>query len=375
MLVRLAEAVRIFVGLSIGMVALAGCAPSKEGAVVPVEVQADTLVRMDGPEVARRADSSVVVVETEVGMGTAFMVDTLGLLVTNRHVVEGVERVRIRSAVLPDTAYASVVFTSPACDLAILRVIGVSLPVLPIDREQEAQVGEHVFSIGHPLRLEYTISEGVVSGVRREAGQSTRIQFTAPISPGSSGGPLLDDYGRVVGMSMGSMQLGQNLNMAVPVEEIRTGVAIARAILLEGVDRNLVEGEVGFRARYPSYASDVVLDSSTIVKKIEDLKSSGNLTTAWELSLRALEVYPEHGELLFASEQVAFARGDYDACDRLLERLSLTQPNEPRIHNLRGDVLQKRRLFRAAYDAYAQCVVATDPCDYWHCDSRYNQAL
>src|SRR5205814_3847452 len=80
-------------------------------------------------------------------------------------------------------------------------------------------IGDAVYAIGNPIGLEGTFSQGVVSGVRA-FGSDRLLQITAPISPGSSGGPVLDQTGTVVGVSVMSIVTGQNLNFAIPSEYV-----------------------------------------------------------------------------------------------------------------------------------------------------------
>jgi len=100
-------------------------------------------------------------------------------------------------------------------DLALLKVAG-KAPSLRLSRGPTPTVGDSVFVIGNPLGLEGTFSTGIVSGVRI-AGTDSVLQMTAPISPGSSGGPVMDASGEVVGVAVATFQEGQNLNLAVPV--------------------------------------------------------------------------------------------------------------------------------------------------------------
>jgi S1-C subfamily serine protease len=77
-------------------------------------------------------------------------------------------------------------------------------------------VGDKVYAVGNPLGLEGTFSEGIISGMRFIGGHAT-MQITAPISPGSSGGPILDGSGSVIGVAVATFKNGQNLNLAIPV--------------------------------------------------------------------------------------------------------------------------------------------------------------
>jgi hypothetical protein len=82
-------------------------------------------------------------------------------------------------------------------------------------------VGEPVVAIGNPIGLEYTVSTGIVSGIRQRAETFKMLQMTTPISPGSSGGPIIDEHGAVVGVATATIEAGQNLNFAVPARYLR----------------------------------------------------------------------------------------------------------------------------------------------------------
>jgi S1-C subfamily serine protease len=98
-------------------------------------------------------------------------------------------------------------------------VPGLGAPAVAIGSADTLRTGQKVFAIGAPQGLELTISDGIVSGMR-ELPQGRVIQTTAPISPGSSGGPLFDTYGRLVGIMTFQHRTGQNLNFAVPADWI-----------------------------------------------------------------------------------------------------------------------------------------------------------
>ena len=101
-------------------------------------------------------------------------------------------------------------------DLALIGVSNTKVPSLSLGSSRKLTVGQKLYAIGNPQGLEGTFSEGIVSSIR-EVGNDYFIQMTTPISPGSSGGPVLDERGLVVGVSVATFQNGQNLNFAVPV--------------------------------------------------------------------------------------------------------------------------------------------------------------
>jgi tetratricopeptide (TPR) repeat protein len=148
---------------------------------------------------------------TPEALGSAFLVAPR-TLVTNAHVVEnGVPVIAVGPVRIP----ATVDRVDHENDLAILKV-SVDLTSTPLKLATgEATPGERIFAIGNPEGLEKTISEGLVSGVRKLDGK-TLLQITSPISHGSSGGPILDNQGVVVGVAVAMLKEGQNLNFAVP---------------------------------------------------------------------------------------------------------------------------------------------------------------
>jgi len=156
-----------------------------------------------------------------IAFGSGFVIRA-GLVATNAHVLEdGCEAV----AKLPDdeTLYTveNVLYQNESLDLAILEIDMPARPVLPLGDSDAVRIGQTVFAVGNPMGLEGTFSVGNVSARRTIEGQSY-LQITAPISPGSSGGPVLDDEGRVIGIATLQLNLGQNLNFAIPARRLQT---------------------------------------------------------------------------------------------------------------------------------------------------------
>ncbi len=141
------------------------------------------------------------------------------MLVTNRHVVRGADSARAK---LPNgTTYriAGVIGTSPTADLVALKIDGSTRTTLPL-RDSLPKPGERLVVIGSPLGLDQSVSDGIVSAVRDVEGYGTVIQITAPISAGSSGSPVVDMDGRVLGVATFLLVGGQNLNFAIPASRI-----------------------------------------------------------------------------------------------------------------------------------------------------------
>jgi S1-C subfamily serine protease len=177
-------------------------------------------------EIARDAFASVLQLSLQdqtgrtICVGSGFFVGP-GLVVTALHVLEGAvggEAKRVGQ----DTRYpiAGVVAFDETHDLALLRVVGATAPTLAIDDADTIAVGDEVFAIGSAGGYEGTFSHGLVSGIRRAASMRL-LQITAPMSRGSSGGPILNAQGRVVGIATALVEGGQNLNFAAPASALK----------------------------------------------------------------------------------------------------------------------------------------------------------
>lgn len=163
-------------------------------------------------DVYRKANPSVVTVITDKAQGSGFFFEDGKLVATNFHVIEGASRISVRSADGLLFDISRVRFQDKKMDLAILEVPVRGKP-LKVDYDPP-DVGSRVYSIGSPQGFTNSISEGIVSSLRQEE-STTLVQFTAPASPGSSGGPLLDEAGSVIGIVTWNWRRGQNLNFAV----------------------------------------------------------------------------------------------------------------------------------------------------------------
>jgi len=145
-----------------------------------------------------------------------------GRVLTNLHVVEGAERCEIRVASGQTFPIKFFLAKDGEGDLALLatEVPADACPPLPLADKAPRQ-GERVVVVGNPLGLEQSATDGLVSSVREMPDHGTVIQMTAAISPGSSGSPVIDLAGRVVGVARSLVPGGQNVNFATPVERVR----------------------------------------------------------------------------------------------------------------------------------------------------------
>jgi serine protease Do len=155
------------------------------------------------------------------GLGTGFIIDKTGLIITNNHVVEDADTIKVK---LKDEREfdAKVVGRDPQTDLALIKVDAKGeLPVARLGRSAELKVGEWVLAVGSPFGLEQTVTAGIVSAKGRAIGSGPYddfIQTDASINPGNSGGPLVNLNGEVVGINTAIIAQGQGIGFAIPID-------------------------------------------------------------------------------------------------------------------------------------------------------------
>lgn len=197
--------------------------PARSSALQPPAVGARRALEFE--ELARRAASVVMLqVFDESGQcfksGSGVIISSKGYVLTNFHVVSGGRRFGILLENETDIFYTDeLIKYHPEYDLAILRMQQHRAPI-PVYRGDRALArGQKVVAIGSPLGLFNSVSDGIISGFR-DLEKVSMIQFTAPVSHGSSGGALLDMYGDLIGLITGGYNDGQNLNLAVGCQTI-----------------------------------------------------------------------------------------------------------------------------------------------------------
>jgi serine protease Do len=206
--------------------ALEGLAAKVSPAVVQIQVTGYGPLHEE-----ERTQTAFIVRQRAVGSGV--IVDPNGYIMTNAHVVEGAQRIRVALPLPADTGRsvaagrrrileARLVGTHKETDLALLKIDEKDLPTLPLLPQLRPRVGQLVFAIGSPEGLQNSVTMGVVSAVARQADPDkplTYIQTDAPINPGNSGGPLVDMNGSVLGINTFILSQGggsEGLGFAIP---------------------------------------------------------------------------------------------------------------------------------------------------------------
>ena len=191
--------------------------------ITPIKVQAAQDIL---PELVRRIKPSAVAIETfdakgeKLSRGSGFFIEN-DRIVTNRHVLEGAYRAEVHSSNGTVFAVKGVLAVDAEGDLALLKIDTPSPVIRPLPLDKTSpQEGESVVVIGNPLGLEGSVTNGIVSAVRDIPTFGRIIQITAAISAGSSGSPVVNMQGQVIGIATLQVTGGQSVNFAIPSERI-----------------------------------------------------------------------------------------------------------------------------------------------------------
>jgi len=251
------------------------------------------------PDAVRANRGAVVTIyiyenNKQVSSGSGFIIDAGGKVVTNAHVISELNKGKGRSLMVKMDngswlAPGEVLVSDADMDVAIFSVRARNLPILKLARNYNPKEGEDIYVIGSPMGLETSFSSGIVSGIR---GSDGFLQITAPISPGSSGSPVFNSAGEVIGVATMIMKESQNVNFAVPVKYVN--------LLSEGKK----EG------KRPSVASAASADQSAkilnkekeqatpinydaerakLYQRLDELIDKGNYEEAADIATQALE--------------------------------------------------------------------------------------
>lgn len=201
----------------------------------------NTRVSLTAKEVSAMASPAVFYIEmysteTDISLdgvaasGSGFFISASGIAVTNYHVIEGSVAAIVTTTDGEKYEVTRVIYYDKSRDIAVIRVSREAVsgetvkkfPFLTMTGSEEVSNGDVVYAIGSPLGLQNTISDGIVSNRSRSLVEDglPYIQITAPISTGSSGGVLLNEYGEAIGVTTATFTAGQNMNLAVPLDSI-----------------------------------------------------------------------------------------------------------------------------------------------------------
>lgn len=297
-------------------------------------------------EIAKKAFESTVLLVMEdangqpLSLGSGFFVSDAEVA-SNLHVVQGATR-GYAKIIGQKAKYdiEGITAVDLERDLVVLKISGARAAVLAVGNSESVQVGETVFAVGNPQGLEGTFSQGIVSSIR-EVGTDKLLQITAPISPGSSGGPVLNGDGDVVGVSVATFRGGQNLNFAIPSSYLKTllgKVGPAKPLtptkptktqrsILDDLGGKSTEGVIGENFTYDGYSQSGKYSFSLVNKLREPVKDIEYLVVFYDSQGKPLEV--ETGNCRETIPGGLAKRTSWGYVDETVEKLNDPYTNPP----------------------------------------------
>ena len=268
------------------------------------------------PELVRRIKPSAVAIETfdskgeKLARGSGFFID-VDRVVTNRHVLEGAYRAEIHSSTGTVFPVKAVLAVDAEGDIALLKIEAPAGAIRPLPLVKTSpQEGESIVVIGNPLGLEGSVTNGIVSAVRDIPTFGRIIQITAPISSGSSGSPVVNMQGQVIGIATLQITGGQSVNFAIPSERISqlqatTPMSLSDLVVASG--RNKRARAVQFFRDGLSFLSKD--DCEKALPYFEKaVESDTTYADAWAQAGFCNEKLGKHGEALEASKKAVNLR-------------------------------------------------------------------
>lgn len=273
------------------------------------------------PELVRRIKPSAVAIETfnsrgeKLARGSGFFTAP-DRVITNRHVIEGAYRAEIHLANGSVYPVRGVLAVDGEGDIALLQVEVPAGLVTPLEVVRATpQEGESVVVIGNPFGLEGSVSNGIVSAVRDIPNFGRIIQITAPISPGSSGSPVVNMRGQVIGIATLQVSEGQSLNFAIPsdrIAQLRPAQMTTLADTVAGTRRNKRASAERFYMQGLGFlARDDYQRALPYFEKAID--SDPDYAEAWYQTGFCYGMLGRHAESLKASKQVVRLRPEWSA--------------------------------------------------------------
>lgn len=264
-MIAIATAVLLFASVAVAGPAVGADVPTIVARVLPAVVSITTRHVHEGQDRGTHVQR---------GLGSGVIVDARGYILTNHHVVDGADQIKVS---LPDERVFTgrLIGADPTTDLAVIKIDGKRLPVAMLGDSARLRVGEPVVAIGNPLWIEGgpTVTAGVVSGLNRSMEQEGLpvlhhlIQTDAAINAGNSGGPLVNRAGQVVGVNTALIPSAHGISFAIPTSIARP---VLRALIAGG---KVIRPGLGLVAvsvtPQVAFANDLAVERGALIVDIE----------------------------------------------------------------------------------------------------------
>jgi tetratricopeptide (TPR) repeat protein len=311
---------------------------------------------IDAEKLARDCRPSVMLIlgelkaSNQISLGTGFLVSSDGKLVTNHHVIAGASEIVVRSANGKVFPVKAILADDEVHDLAVLQLEAANMPALSLADEAAVQMGSPIVVIGNPEGLEGTITEGIISAIREMKDMGLIYQISAAISHGSSGSPLLNAEGKVLGVATFMKIKGQALNFAVSARTLKDLLANPRYVPKPEVITRSSSPPAAQRAT--TLEQDAQVSREPAFAELRELENARNFPRMLEAARDLTLKYPQSAlaqrRLSDAYYYTAFYKESFGACKRALD----LDPANPRGWNNLAMVTGQMNDEKAALEIY-----------------------
>ncbi|NVM38340.1 MAG: trypsin-like peptidase domain-containing protein [Candidatus Lokiarchaeota archaeon] len=307
------------------------------------------------PSIIKRIEPSTIIVFTYddkgefLKLGSGFFISQNGDIITNYHVLQGASSAEVKTSDGKTYPITYIVAEDEQSDIIRLSVDIPSQYVYPLSLSTTIpEVGERIIVYGSPLGLENTVSDGIISAIREVPDYGKVIQITAPVSPGSSGSPVLNMNGEVIGIATFQMVEGQNLNFAIPSERI------ANLDLMEEEEtfttEELFEQE-NKEKKDSDYAYEAANKALYFIDKEEYAKALLYLEIAIKTDISLLKAWAYFEIGYCYGELKSYAKA-IEACKQAIR----INPDNARVHYNLGCDYGKLGFYKDAIEAFKQAI-------------------
>lgn len=300
-----------------------------------------------------------------LSQGSGVVLNDKGWIVTNYHVYAGSEKIVVKHK-NKIVEYTSIIGLDVEKDILILKIANNTFPHIVIGNSTLLKIGQKIYAIGSPMGLENTITEGIISGLRSGTEMSKDfIQISAAISHGSSGGAVLDTKGKLIGISTSTVTDGQNLNFAIPINEvlriykqsdINPKALAAANFFYKGL---AADNEKNFDAAINNYKRAIELypEYGMPYANLGNVyKNRGDFETALAYYKTALKLNPKFTDLYVNIGNVYYGMRDFETAFSYYRKASILNPNSSTIYTSLGNVYNERKDYDSAISYFKKAI-------------------
>lgn len=290
----------------------------------------------------------------EAATATGFFINSNGHIVTNVHAVETAEEVGIKTKDGKYFKLKKIINSDEVADLFVFTVEGISSsPNYLKLSAKRLETGDSVTVIGNPLGLEHTVSTGIVSAIREEDDKENKdflYQISAPISPGSSGSPVLDSAGNVFGIAVMQYKEGQNLNFVVPAYKLT-------ALMSKNANITFKQWTEKGYCFYPSNKFSMVSQGYRLMRKNKN-------DEAVRMGVTAVKTYPKYAPAYVMYSYALLENDKEEDALKYMKYAIKLEPKRKSIYNDLGGVYQYMEMYDMAAHAYYADIKNTPDSEY-----------